>query len=341
MIASQKRRLPAEWEAQSYIQLTWPHAETDWAYMLEEVEACFYELAKAITKRQPLLLIAPEFPAILRHAPFRHHIAFFRCDTNDTWARDHAFITSLDEEGKPVLQDFRFNGWGQKFASHHDNLINQQLYQSGLLQGTYEGQLDFVLEGGSIESDGKGTLLTTAPCLLAPNRNEPMNRMQIEDRLRSVFGLEKVLWVEHGYLAGDDTDSHVDTLVRMAPNDTLLYVQCTDTQDEHYAELSAMEKELHAFRNAQGEPYRLLPLPMADAITVDGERLPATYANFLIMNDAVLYPTYGQPHHEERVAAALREAFPHYELVGIDCRALIKQHGSLHCVTMQYPAAVK
>lgn len=148
------------------------------------------------------------------------------------------------------------------------------------------------------------------------------------------------MWLDHGYLAGDDTDSHIDTLARLCPNDTIVYVQCTDAQDEHYTALHQMEEQLKSFRTLQGKPYRLLALPMADCIMADGERLPATYANFLIMNQAVLYPTYHQPEHDAKAKEVLQQAFPGYEIVGVDCRALIKQHGSLHCVTMQYPAGV-
>ncbi len=334
--------LPAEWEKQSYIQLTWPHAGTDWADMLDEAEDCFYALAEAIAKRQPLLVVAPEYPERLKDVPFADNITFFACDTNDTWARDHAFLTMLDSSNNARLLDFQFNGWGMKFAADKDNKINKALYTAGILNGEYENHLDFVLEGGSIESDGEGTLLTTSHCLLAPNRNEGLGRDTIEETLKTVFDMKQVLWIDHGYLAGDDTDSHVDTLVRMCPNNTLVYVQCSDEKDEHFAELQRMEIQLHEFRTLEGEPYRLLPLPMADAIyDENGERLPATYANFLIMNDAILYPTYGQPHHELVVVDVLRSAFPHKEIVGIDCRALIKQHGSLHCVTMQYPYTVK
>ena len=267
------------------------------------------------------------------------NVRFMECETNDTWARDHGAITMLDSEGASLL-DFMFNGWGLKFASDKDNLITRQAVKVGFLNGRYVNRLGFVLEGGSIESDGLGTLLTTSECLLSPNRNGQMSRDEIEDYLCSVFHLKQVLWLDHGYLAGDDTDSHVDTLARLCSPDTIAYVQCTDTQDEHYEALHQMEEQLKIFRTLNGNPYRLLALPMVDKIEEEGERLPATYANFLIMNDAVLYPTYRQPENDQRAKEVLQEAFPEYEIVGIDCRALIKQHGSLHCVTMQYPASV-
>ena len=258
--------LPAEWHPQSYIQLTWPHSGTDWNYMLDEVETCFFNLASEIASRQPLLLIAPEYPEKLKDFKYKDNIHFVKCLTNDTWARDHGFITLLQNDGTPLLLDFCFNGWGMKFAANYDNQINNELYfHHPVLKGEYVFCRNFILEGGSIESDGKGSLLTTEQCLLAKNRNE-MNRQEVEDFLKETFNLKQVLWLKHGYLAGDDTDSHVDTLARFCPDDTIVYVKCTNEKDEHYKELAMMEEELKAFRTLDGKPYRLLPLPMASAV---------------------------------------------------------------------------
>lgn len=310
--------------------------------MLDEVEECFLNLAREIASRQPLLLVAPEFPKALENFEFKENVFYVECPTNDTWARDHGFISLLNEQEEVRLVDFCFNGWGMKFAACKDNLINSQLVKGSLLNGTYQNCRNFVLEGGSIESDGEGTLLTTSLCLLAPNRNDTLDKQEIEDYLKKSFNLKQVLWLDHGYLAGDDTDSHIDTLARLCPVHTICYVQCTDTEDEHYTELKKMEEQLKEFRTLDNEPFRLLGLPMPEAIfDEDGERLPATYANFLIMNDAVLYPTYNQPENDRKAACVLQEAFPGKEIVGVDCRALIKQHGSLHCVTMQYPRTAK
>lgn len=310
--------------------------------MLDEVEECFLNLAREIASRQPLLLVAPEFPKALENFEFKENVFYVECPTNDTWARDHGFISLLNEQEEVRLVDFCFNGWGMKFAACKDNLINSQLVKGSLLNGTYQNCRNFVLEGGSIESDGEGTLLTTSLCLLAPNRNDTLDKQEIEDYLKKSFNLKQVLWLDHGYLAGDDTDSHIDTLARLCPDHTICYVQCTDTEDEHYTELKKMEEQLKEFRTLDNEPFRLLGLPMPEAIfDEDGERLPTTYANFLIMNDAVLYPTYDQPENDRKAACVLQEAFPGKEIVGVDCRALIKQHGSLHCVTMQYPRTAK
>lgn len=334
--------LPAEWALQSGVQLTWPHAQTDWAYLLDEVQRCFTNIAREIALREKLLIVTPEPENVKKQISATvnmDNVRFAACATNDTWARDHGAITLLDTEGATLL-DFTFNGWGLKFAADKDNQITRRLAASGILHGRYANRQGFVLEGGSIESDGMGTLLTTSECLLSPNRNSQMNRQDIDEYLCSTFHLQRVLWLDHGYLAGDDTDSHVDTLARFCSPDTIAYVQCADSNDEHYEALSLMEKQLQTFRTLKGAPYRLLPLPMPDAIVADGERLPATYANFLILNHAVLYPTYGQPANDARAREVLQAAFPKHDIVGIDCQVLIRQHGSLHCVTMQYPAGI-
>ena len=334
--------LPAEWYPQSGIQLTWPHAETDWAYILPEVQECFINIAKEIAERELLLIVTPD-PEEVKLQISSHvnmeNVRFFQCNTNDTWARDHGAITMISVDN-PILLDFIFNGWGLKFASDLDNQITRKLADNGILNGFYENWLDFVLEGGSIETDGKGTLLTTSECLLSPNRNASMGKIEIEEYLKTTFFQEQVLWLDYGYLAGDDTDSHIDTLARFCSPTTIAYVKCTDADDEHYEALCKMEEQLKGFRTLSGEPYRLLPLPMSYKIEEDGERLPATYANFLIINGAVLYPTYNQPVNDEMAKKTLQQAFPELEIIGIDCRVLIKQHGSLHCVTMQYPLNV-
>ena len=335
--------LPSEWAQQSAIQLTWPHENTDWAYMLDEVEECFVNLAREIAARQLLLIVTPQPEHVrsrIADVVNMNNVRIVECMSNDTWARDHGGIT-VYVDGKPVVYDFAFNGWGLKFAACYDNLITSQLNKQAVLKARYENRLNFIIEGGSIESDGCGTMLTTSECLLSPNRNGEWGKEDIEQYLREAFGLEQILWLDHGYLAGDDTDSHIDTLARLAPDNTILYVRCNDETDEHYEALKAMESQLRTFTTLDGKPYRLMPLPMAQAAyDEEGERLPATYANFLIMNEAVLYPTYGVPALDDEAAHVIAKAFPGREVVGIDCQALIKQHGSLHCVTMQYPTNV-
>lgn len=331
--------LPAEWFPQSAVQLTWPHAGTDWAPILKEVIPCFVSIAQEIMKREKLVVVCPDASEVKEQlgAFDEERVRFVELPTNDTWARDHGGISVFDPLG-PMVYDFVFNGWGMKFAANKDNLITRNLYQSGVFAEEIQlvNMAPFVLEGGSIESDGRGTLMATAECLLSVNRNEYLQREEIEHYLKDVFGVKRILWIENGYLAGDDTDSHVDTLARFCSEDTIAYVKCEDESDEHYDELRAMEEEIKAFRQENGEPYRLVPLPMADEVVWEGERLPATYANFLIINGAVLLPFYNSPKDEE-ARKALQAVFLDREVIGINCLPLIKQHGSLHCVTMQYP----
>ena len=287
--------------------------------MLDEITATYDEMAREIAKRENLLVVGEP--------------------SNDTWARDHGFITLVDDEGHARLLDYCFNGWGEKFPAELDNAINRRLYEEGKVKGEYTDCLDFVLEGGSIESDGKGTVFTTTGCLLAPHRNQPMTQADIEERLKQDLHAERIVWIDYGHLTGDDTDGHIDTLVRICPDDTILYVGCEDPEDEQYKDLQLMKAQLATFRTLEGKPYRLMELPMPRPIyDEDGYRLPATYANFLVINGAVLCPTYDQPDLDAEALRLIGEAFPDREIVGIDCRSVIKQHGSLHCCTMQYPS---
>ena len=297
--------------------------------MLADITAVYEEMAHAIIKREALMIVAPKSltPDL---SPLTPHLLPFT--SNDTWARDHGFITVEESDGTKVLLDFQFNGWGQKFAAELDNQINRQLYEQELVEGRYESHLDFVLEGGSIESDGRGTIFTTRCCLMAPHRNQPLTQQQIDDRLKQYLGAERVVWLEHGSLIGDDTDGHIDTLVRICPDDTILYTG----GDEDHPDLDDMERELQTLRTLDGQPYRLLKLPLPRPIYDDGDRLPATYANYLVVNGAVLVPTYNQPDLDQEAMRVVGLAYPDREIVGIDCRPVIRQHGSLHCCTMQY-----
>ncbi len=339
--ASPRIRLPAEWEPQDGVMLTWPHAGTDWAPMLDTAVACFAAIVREIVKRERCLIVCRDAAEVRRALPDLYaELLICELETDDTWARDHGPI-SVFEDGCPCLLDFTFNGWGMKFAAARDNLITRELYRRGFFQPqvAYRNQLHRVLEGGAIESDGQGTLLTTATCLLSANRNDHYSKAELETFFKEAFGLDRILWLRHGYLAGDDTDSHIDTLARLCDARTIAYVQSDDPTDEHDDALRRMEEELRAFRTVDGHPYTLISLPMADPVhdPEDGHRLPATYANFLILNGAVLVPTYASP-KDVLALERLDGAFPGREIVGIDCRPLIRQHGSLHCVTMHIPS---
>ncbi len=320
----------AEWEAQSMVQLTWPHRDTDWAPILHDITAVYRNMAREIAKREALLIVAPA--SLSAELGKMENASITSFTSNDTWARDHGFIT-VEEDQQLVLLDFQFNGWGEKFEAERDNAINRHLYDQGLVKGAYEQHLDFVLEGGSIESDGQGTVFTTSCCLMAPHRNQPLTQLEIEERLKAWLGAERVVWLNHGSLIGDDTDGHIDTLVRICPNDTIVYTG----GDEAHPDLRLMEEELRGLRTMGGKPYRLLKLPLPRPVfDEEHNRLPATYANYLVINGAVLVPTYNQPDLDAEAMSIISQAYPDREVVGIDCMAVVWQHGSLHCCTMQY-----
>lgn len=334
-------RLPAEWEPQDAIMLLWPHESTDWNYMLDDAQNCFTEIASAINnEHERLVIVAPDTGKVRKQLQFldQSTIKFIDTNTNDTWARDVCPITTL--KGKtPVINDFKFNGWGLKYAANFDNLVTSELKKSGLFDGCYyNNQLSFVIEGGSIESDGNGTLLTTSKCLLSPNRNGGYDKDKISSMLKRMLGTQQILWLDYGYLEGDDTDSHIDTLARFAPDDNIVFTSTENKSDTHYDELQKMKEQLHGFRSASHKPYKLTELPLPDPIfDKEGKRLPATYANFLIGNKFVLVPTYNQPDNDKAAIETIQNIFGDYKIIGINCIPLIQQHGSLHCVTMQFP----
>lgn len=340
------QRLPAEWEPQDAVILTWPHKDTAWNWILEDVVELYEALATVIVDYADVIIALPSelIEDVCNRleamgAPM-DYIYLYPCESDDTWARDHGPLTVETTEGFKLL-DFQFNGWGNKFPHDKDNRISQQLFAQGAFPHATLEQQDWVLEGGSIESDGQGTLLTTSSCLLNANRNPQLSKTEIEERLKAAFGARKVNWLDHGYLAGDDTDSHIDTLARLCPNNTIVYTACDDEQDEHYEALKNMEAQLKTLTNADGESYRLLPLPWPGPVLSrdSDQRLPATYANFLIVNEAVLVPIYELPMDEDALEV-ISQAFPGYEILGIPCNALIEQGGSLHCITMQIPEGV-
>ena len=343
-MSNNKRRLMAEWERQSAVMLTWPHEKTDWAWILDEVDVVYSKICHAIARREQVLIV-------VRDANHQKHIeqcindsstlqqcVFVQAASNDSWARDHGPI-SVMQNNELLLLDFQFNGWGGKYESGLDNVISQLIQQQAGFKCEFN-TLPLILEGGSIESDGDGTLLTTKQCLLTPTRNPQLNQQAIEKILQTEFGIERFLWLSEGHLAGDDTDAHIDTLARFCNPETIAYCSCNDSNDEHYAGLKAMENQLKAMRTRNNQPYKLIPLPIPAARHADdGRRLPATYANFLIINNAVLLPIYNDK-NDTIAIQNLTQAFPQHSIETIDCSAIIKQYGSLHCLTMQLAAGV-
>lgn len=322
--------------------LTWPRPDGDFGLFLARVEENFLAIATTIARFENLHVNVAEDATRLRQRLVdagvpADRLRVYQLPNDDVWARDHGPLTVWRGAGLVHL-NFRFNGWGGKFPAAHDDALTQRLAAAGAWAAPVE-DVEFVLEGGALEVDGAGSLMTTERCLLAPTRNPAFDRRGIEHTLRERFGVSQILWLKHGHLAGDDTDGHIDTLARFCDPRTIAYQGCDDPGDPHYAELAAMAEELRAFRDARGAAYRLVPLPLPAPIhAADGRRLPAGYANFLIINGAVLVPAYGDPADQD-ACARLAPHFPGREIIGVDCRALIEQYGSLHCVTMQIPQA--
>ena len=340
-------RFPAEWESQAAVVLAWPHAETDWAPWLKEVEQSYIELARAILARASLVLLVKNKALEARALrlidrdddKLRGKLRTTGYDYDDTWLRDTGPITlsQLDTNGVEHFRwlDFSFTGWGGKYGASKDDKIVQHLASLAEFNAIERIPVPFALEGGAIESDGAGTLLTTWNCL--SKRHPDKSRAQIEKILLTNLAVQRVLWLEHGELAGDDTDAHIDTLARFASTDCIVYQSCDDASDPHFAPLTAMAAEIAELKQANDEPYRSIALPWAPTLTAsDGRRLAASYANYLVLNGAILMPGYGV---ETDVAASMQlsRAFPQHEIVVVPARSLIEQNGSLHCVTMQLP----
>ena len=339
-------RFPAEWEPQSAILIAWPHEGTDWEERLGEVENTYVALVAAITRFQPVVICVPD-DDVETYAEMRlrsnrvdmDKVRFVQLPYDDTWLRDSGPITLVSGTGHGgaaefTLLDFRFTGWGGKFEASHDDALIEALDTRGVFRRAAREEIDFALEGGAIETDGAGTLLTTWRCL--HERHPEASREDLAERLCGWLQQERVLWLDHGYLEGDDTDAHIDTLARFAPDDAIVFQACDDPTDSHFAELQAMAREIATLRTDTGQPYRLFPLPWPKPITDNGRRLAASYANFLIINGAVLMPAYGDD-ADDAAAGVLAQAFPGREIVQIPCRSLIWQNGSLHCLTMQLP----
>lgn len=321
-------RLPAEWETQSFVQISLPHKESDWGEYLDESLECVETIVKEISKKERCVLICNSLDEVDERFKNIKNLELFESKINDTWCRDYGGI-SIFQENKIKILNFGFNGWGLKFASNYDNNITLRMKEREIFDGIEVETKDIILEGGSIDSNGSGTILTTSKCLLESNRNPHLTKDEIESKLKEYFGLNRVIWLDYGYLAGDDTDSHIDTLARFVDENTIVYVKCYDESDEHFYELNEMEKEL------KNTGFNLVPLPLPKAKYFDDERLPATYVNFLIINGAVLLPIYGDE-NDESVIKIFQELFSDREIIPINCEILIRQHGSLHCMSMQY-----
>lgn len=354
-----RTRLPAEWEPQAATLLTWPHQNTDWNKNIGDADTVYTTLSNTISQHQPLIIVTTDdnhrqHIETLLHLSTQatsiqtYPISFYNCPSNDTWTRDYGPISVIQHKQLTLL-DFEFNGWGNKYPSTLDTKITSRLVEQHAFQALPTIQntvakcisLDFVLEGGSIETDGQGTLLTTRHCLLSSTRNPSLNCQQIETFLSDAFGLRRIIWLDHGKLEGDDTDGHIDTLARFISPTQILYQACSDTEDSHFVEFDRMKQQLLDMKQTNGETYQIIELPWPDAChNTEGQRLPATYANFLFINDAVLVPLY-DVEQDQKVIALFNNLFSgsfrgiqKRKVIGINCRSLIEQFGSLHCITM-------
>ena len=337
-------RFIPEWEPVEYVLLALPNKDTDWDYILPEAIDQYRRLVKAITDEdiKVILLCSDVDEAVGIMKDCRQDlIRYILTDYNDTWTRDYGMISVVRGERLRAL-DFGFNAWGLKFAADKDNLVNLRLNEKGIIAPlAYRNERDFVLEGGSVESDGQGTVMTTSRCLQSPNRNGGKTKAELNRELLERLGADHVLWLDHGALEGDDTDSHIDTLARLAPDDTIVFTGTRNFDEPQFESLLAMRAQLTLFRTAEGNPYNLVELPLPDPVLdPDGHRLPATYANYLVANGVIFMPTYAQPDKDELAMRSIQIAFPSHKVVGVDCRTLLRQHGSLHCATMQIPAGI-
>jgi agmatine deiminase len=337
--------LPPEWAPQSAVMLTWPNRESYWIDTLAEIDAVFVNTVAAITPHEKVLISCLDeqhrahILTLLKKENINlDQVKIYCVPSEDIWVRDHGPIAVLSNN-QPIFLDFIFNGWGNKYPAQNDNLLTRKLHQQQAFNQTPLVHIPLVLEGGAIETDGCGTLLTTRSCVLSNTRNPEYTQQQIENYFQQFFGVSQILWLEHGALAGDDTDGHIDTLARFVNPHTICYISCNDPNDEHFVELKKMEQELKNFCNTQGEPYKLIPLPLPNACYAqhDGRRLPASYANFLIINDAILVPTYSSPTTDEQALMILRECFPEREIIAVPCLAAVQWFGAVHCFTKQLP----
>jgi agmatine/peptidylarginine deiminase len=329
-------RLLPEWVEQEAVLLAWPHANTDWAPWLSAAHATYQQLIFAILEQNARVLLLVDYAQLdAVQTLFAEHgnVVFIPAKFNDTWVRDYGFLTTSDGSELRALE-FQFNGWGQKFNAELDNQVNIK-YLADQLQVPLFSELA-VVEGGALEIDADGILLSTQLCLTNPKRNGEMTLEEYRSLFADTLGAKQTIILEHGHLAGDDTDGHIDTLARFTPNQGVVYQGCENRPtDPHFSGLHALGAELQHHL----PEHTLFALPLPEIFSAEGERLPASYANFLILNGAILAPIYQQPEDAEALAV-LAQAYPDYTIVPIDCSVLIQQYGSLHCITMQIPKGV-
>lgn len=334
-------RMPAEWEPQAAVWLSWPHNNQTWPGHFRPIPAKFAEIVAAISRFEPVRInAARSLQARARHLIEKagadlSRVEFFNHPTNDAWCRDHGPIfVKNDRTGEVAVTDWMHNAWGGKYPPFDkDNTIPPKIAKA---LGVRRFEIRRVLEGGSLDVNGAGDLLTTESCLLNPNRNPELTKVDIEQMLRDNLGVQRIHWLGDG-IVGDDTDGHVDDITRFFRADGIVTVVEKNQRDRNYRPLRENLERLHTLRTAAGKKFKVVELPMPKPVFCEGQRLPASYANFLILNGAVLMPAFRQPKRDTEAAEILANCFPGRHIVPIDCVDLVWGLGTLHCISQQQP----
>jgi agmatine deiminase len=336
--------MPAEWELHEATWLSWPHKEASWPGAFEPVPGIFVELTRHLSESELVRINVADqdFAERVRGLLSRGGVdlgavRFHFNPTDDSWCRDHGPIYVVRDVGgkrERAINDWGYNAWGNKYPPYdNDDVVPTRIAEE---MGEVLFTPGIVMEGGSLDVNGRGTLITTEACLLNPNRNPQSNQAQIEQYLKDYLGVTNILWLGEG-IVGDDTDGHIDDLTRFVSAETVVTVIEDDPQDENFQLLLENYERLLKMKDQDGRPLQVVKLPMPGAIYFDGQRLPASYANFYLANKSVLVPTYRHA-NDEKACAILQELFPDRRVIGIDCTQLIWGLGSIHCVTQQQPA---
>lgn len=333
--------LRPEWAQQRGVLLVWPHSDSDWQAQIPQIHQWYAQFIALVSPTQAVYVLCHDAQCEAQCQEQLTSLAFnpdnvhyLQVASNDTWIRDYGPLSLQNAQGEIVWSNFQFNAWGGKYPFQLDNKISDFLAKQAFAAPMTTH--DWILEGGAIDVNEEGLLLTTAHCLLNSNRNR-FSREQTVTLLQQTLGIKQLLMLEHGSLIGDDTDSHVDNLARFSNNRTILYCSCQDQQDPHYQPLLRMQQELQAWNSRQNNRYELVPIPLPKAcFDTDGSRLPASYLNFLILNQVVIVPSYADPETESRLARQFQALFPQREIKFIASEVLVSQGGGPHCATLQF-----
>jgi agmatine deiminase len=333
---------PAEFEPHEATWLSWPHKEASWPGKIHTIYPNYSLFVKYLALSEKVRINVTDeamkafaVEQLQKAGVDMQQVEFFLHPTNDAWCRDHgpAFLVNPHAAQRKVIVDWNYNAWGNKYPPYElDDVIPTLIGKHFNIPVYHPG---IVMEGGSVEFNGKGTILTSTCCLLNPNRNPHLNQAQVEKYLCDYYGMEQVLWVDEG-IVGDDTDGHIDDTIRFVNEDTVLTVVETDKQDENYELLQTNLKQLKQMRLLSGKQLNIIELPMPDAVVYEDQRLPASYANFYISNKHVIVPTY-QCRKDDEALSIIAATFPSREVVGIDSTDIIWGLGSFHCLSQQEP----